>query len=201
MNATLTLDDDVAALLERAREERGWSLEELGNELLRRTLRQLGAPSRRPEAVPRAAQLPDVSPLEARIDQLYEEIRDLVVRSAENPSLETEIQRKREKLRALQAEEAAGRRTAAPEAERGISPPRTGRKTARLVKILPPVLEPWRDVIERRDPPEAQGRHGYRHEALYRLADHLENERQNVARREESLDQLTAEAQEMGLYD
>ncbi len=39
------------------------------------------------------------------------------------------------------------------------------------------------------------------HEALYRLADHLEYERQDVARREEILDQLTAEAQEMGLYD
>ncbi len=105
MNAILTLDDDVAALLERARRERGWSLEELGNDLLRRTL---GASFREPEpAAPKAAQLPDASPLEARIDQLYDEIRDLVARSAENPGIKTEIEHKRKVLRALQAEEAA----------------------------------------------------------------------------------------------
>ncbi len=52
MNATLTLDADVAALLERIREERGRSLEELGNELLRRTLRQLGASSEESASAP-----------------------------------------------------------------------------------------------------------------------------------------------------
>ncbi len=103
MNATLTLDDDVAALLERAREKRGWSLEELGNELLRRTLRQLSASFKQPEP----AAPSDASPLEAQIDELYDEIRDLVVRSAEDPGLKTEIEHKREKLRSLQAEEAA----------------------------------------------------------------------------------------------
>ncbi len=108
MNATLTLDDDVAALLERAREERGWTLEELGNDLLRRTLRQRDTSSRELEpTAPRAAQLSDASPLEAQIDELYDEIRDLVVRSAEDPGLKTEIEHKREKLRSLQAEEAA----------------------------------------------------------------------------------------------
>jgi hypothetical protein len=52
MRATLTLDNDVAALLDRARKEQGRSLEEMANELLRRTLRRLGvaAPgSRQPE--------------------------------------------------------------------------------------------------------------------------------------------------------
>ncbi len=43
MNATLTLDDDVVALLERARRNRRQTPEELGNDLLRQTLRQLGA--------------------------------------------------------------------------------------------------------------------------------------------------------------
>ncbi len=56
---------------------------------------------------PRAEQESDVSSVEARIDQLYDEIRDLVARSAENPDLEADIERKREKLRALQTEEAA----------------------------------------------------------------------------------------------
>ncbi len=123
------------ALLERAREERGWSLEELGNELLRRTLRQLGAPSRRPEVAPRAVQLPDVSPLESRIDQLYDEIRDLVGRSAENPSLETEIQHKREKLRTIQAEEAAAWRQRA-DARRRLKPGEGYRLLERAARLL-----------------------------------------------------------------
>lgn len=41
MRAVLTLDDDVAALLERTRRERGKSLDDLANELLRATLRRL----------------------------------------------------------------------------------------------------------------------------------------------------------------
>ncbi len=108
MNAILTLDDDVAALLERARRQRGWSLEELGNDLLRRTLKQLGVSTREPEpAAPKAAQPADSISLEAQIDRLYDEIRDLVVRSAENPNLELEILEKRAQLRDLQRKEAA----------------------------------------------------------------------------------------------
>ncbi|MCP3959109.1 MAG: hypothetical protein GY719_14760 [bacterium] len=50
---------------------------------------------------------PAVAPLEGQIDRLFDEIRDLVVRSAENPASKSEIERKREELRALQEKEAA----------------------------------------------------------------------------------------------
>ncbi len=92
-------DPDLEAGKEKVRE--------LFDRSLARTLKQLDASSKEPEPeAPKAEQPPDVSPLEARINQLYDEIRDLVARSAENPGLETKIERKREKLRALQAEEA-----------------------------------------------------------------------------------------------
>lgn len=44
--------------------------------------------------------------IEMRIDRLYDEIRELVARSAEDPSLQAEISRKRKKLRTLQEQEA-----------------------------------------------------------------------------------------------
>ena len=44
MRTTLTLDDDVARLLERARKRRGVSLKELVNEALREGLARLDAP-------------------------------------------------------------------------------------------------------------------------------------------------------------
>lgn len=55
MRTTLTLDDDVAVLLERARAERGGSLKEVVNDALRRGLRHLdeelpGEPYRTPPA-------------------------------------------------------------------------------------------------------------------------------------------------------
>lgn len=49
MRTTLTLDDDVAAMLERLRESREESLKELVNEALRRGLKQLGARPKRRE--------------------------------------------------------------------------------------------------------------------------------------------------------
>ena len=68
MSATLTLDADVATLLERAQKEHGRSLEELGNELLRRMLRQLGTSSSESEsAEPEAARVPDPSQWLARV--------------------------------------------------------------------------------------------------------------------------------------
>ncbi len=70
MNATLTLDADVATLLERAQKEHGRSLEELGNELLRRKLRQLATSPRESESTePEAAQVPDPSQWLARVRQ------------------------------------------------------------------------------------------------------------------------------------
>ncbi len=45
--------------------------------------------------------------IEAEIDRLYDEIRDLVARSADAPEVKTEIERKREQLHALKVEEAA----------------------------------------------------------------------------------------------
>ncbi len=44
--------------------------------------------------------------LEAQIDLLYGEIRDLVARSVEEPAAETQVEQKREQLRSLQSREA-----------------------------------------------------------------------------------------------
>jgi len=44
MRRTLTLDDDVAAVLERLRKARDQSLKELVNEALRRELKQIDTP-------------------------------------------------------------------------------------------------------------------------------------------------------------
>lgn len=145
MKATLTLDDDVAALLERARRERGRSLEELANELLRRTLRRLGASPSQPRrklgakepepAAPTASEQPDATPLETQIDQIYDELRDLVGRSADNPDLKAEIESKRKQLRALQVEEAAAWRQRA-EARRHLKPGEGYRLLQRAERLL-----------------------------------------------------------------
>lgn len=47
MRTTLTLDDDVAAMLERLRKTRGGSFKDLVNETLRAGLKQMAAPSRK----------------------------------------------------------------------------------------------------------------------------------------------------------
>ncbi|MBI4866353.1 MAG: DUF2191 domain-containing protein [Candidatus Wallbacteria bacterium] len=49
MRTTLSLDDDVAALLERARKRRQSGLKETVNEALRRGLREMTAPAPRVE--------------------------------------------------------------------------------------------------------------------------------------------------------
>ncbi len=105
------MDHDVAVLLDQARKEQDRSLEEMANELLRRTLRRLGSLS----ASQTTPQEPDdgradIVRLEAAIDRIYAELRDLVARSATVPGLAVEIERKREKLHALQVEEAAALR-------------------------------------------------------------------------------------------
>jgi hypothetical protein len=90
MRATLTLDDDVTALLDLARQEQGRSLEE-------------------------------VASLEAKIDQLYNELGALKARSAKDPGVEIDIAQKREQLQALQVEEAAAWRSRV-EAHRHLKP-------------------------------------------------------------------------------
>ncbi len=111
MRATLTLDNDVAALLDRARKEKGQSLEEIANELLRRTLRRLGAAgASQTKAQETDGGAADVAKLETAIDEIYEELRDLVARSAEDNGLASEIEHKREQLHDLQLEEAAALR-------------------------------------------------------------------------------------------
>lgn len=47
MRTTLTLDDDVAAELERIRREKDLSLKEVVNDALRKGLHETGRPSRR----------------------------------------------------------------------------------------------------------------------------------------------------------
>jgi len=49
MRTTLTLDDDVAALLERVRKNRKTGLKETVNEALREGLRQMAAPPKQRE--------------------------------------------------------------------------------------------------------------------------------------------------------
>jgi hypothetical protein len=49
VRTTLTLDDDVAAALERVRKTRDSSLKDLVNEALRRGLREMGARAKRRE--------------------------------------------------------------------------------------------------------------------------------------------------------
>ena len=49
MRTTLTLDDDVAALLERVRKARRAGLKDTVNEALREGLRQMAAPPKRQE--------------------------------------------------------------------------------------------------------------------------------------------------------
>jgi len=49
MRTTLTLDDDVAAALERLRKARHMKLKELINDVLRRGLKDLSAPPKRRE--------------------------------------------------------------------------------------------------------------------------------------------------------
>jgi hypothetical protein len=51
MRTTLTLDDDVAASLERVRRRKNLSLKQLINEALRRGLDDMGKPPRRVEPV------------------------------------------------------------------------------------------------------------------------------------------------------
>jgi hypothetical protein len=49
MRTTLTIDDDVAAELERLRREKDLSLKEVVNDALRKGLRETGRPPRRRE--------------------------------------------------------------------------------------------------------------------------------------------------------
>ena len=58
MRTTLTIDDDVAAVLERLRKSRDASLKQLVNEALRRGLREMnGRPKRREEVRTRSVSL------------------------------------------------------------------------------------------------------------------------------------------------
>ena len=49
MRTTLTIDEDVAAALERLRKRRDTSLKEVVNDVLRRGLREVTAPPKQPE--------------------------------------------------------------------------------------------------------------------------------------------------------
>jgi ribbon-helix-helix CopG family protein len=51
MRTTLTLDDDVAAMLERLRKSRDASFEQLVNEALRRGLKEISGPATRREVM------------------------------------------------------------------------------------------------------------------------------------------------------
>ena len=125
MRATLTLDDDVTALLERAKREQGESLQDLANDLLRRTLKRVGKVAR---GLSSRSASEDIGPVDGEplgrergIEQLYGEIHDLVARLESEPHLRPGILRKREELTTLEAQEAELFRRRA-EARRRLSP-------------------------------------------------------------------------------
>ena len=71
MRTTLTIDDDVAAELERLRRARDTRLKDLVNEALRRGLRDIGAPPT-PKKPFRTEPLPSGPLLVASIDNIAE---------------------------------------------------------------------------------------------------------------------------------
>jgi len=71
MRTTLTIDDDVAAQLERLRRSRGVSLKELINDALRRGLREMAARPKRRQPF-RTRVVEGVTPLIDNIDNIAE---------------------------------------------------------------------------------------------------------------------------------
>jgi hypothetical protein len=70
MRTTLTIDDDVAAALERLRKVREDSLKELINEALRRGIKDMTAPARRTK--PFRTKSVSLGPLRIPIDNVAE---------------------------------------------------------------------------------------------------------------------------------
>jgi AbrB family looped-hinge helix DNA binding protein len=64
-------------------------------------------PVKLPAVRPTGAQSRGAVQIEAEIDQIYDDLRELVARSADDPEVEAEIERKRGQLHALKVEEAA----------------------------------------------------------------------------------------------
>lgn len=100
---TLELDDEIYTTIRRHAEAAGispidWALRAI--ERYRAGLADAPAESRS------GSEDRDVGQLQARIDQLYDQLRDLVERSAREPGLRAEIDEKRRQLVALQEEEA-----------------------------------------------------------------------------------------------
>jgi hypothetical protein len=71
MRTTLTIDDDVAAQLERLRRSQDVSLKELINDVLRRGLREMGTWPKRREPF-RTQPIEGVTPLLDNIDNIAE---------------------------------------------------------------------------------------------------------------------------------
>jgi Ribbon-helix-helix protein, copG family len=71
MRTTLTIDDDVAAQLERLQRSRDVSLKELINDALRRGLREMGTRPKRREPF-RTQPIEGVTPLLDNIDNIAE---------------------------------------------------------------------------------------------------------------------------------
>ena len=139
MRATLTLDDDVTALLELAKREQGESLQDLANDLLRRTLKRVAKVARglssRSASEDIGSMVDESSDRERSIEQLYGEIHALVARLESEPHLRSEILRKREELATLEAQEAELFRRRA-EARRHLSPGEGTRALERAARAL-----------------------------------------------------------------
>ncbi len=100
---TLELDDEIYSVIRGRAEAAGlspidWALRAI--ELYRAGSAEDPAESRD------ESEDPDLGQLETRIDQLYDQLRDLVARSAREPGLGAEIDEKRHQLVALQENEA-----------------------------------------------------------------------------------------------
>lgn len=64
-------------------------------------------PVETPAVSPAGAESRGAMKIEAEIDQIYDDLRELVARSPDNLDVKTEIERKRRRLHALKVEEAA----------------------------------------------------------------------------------------------
>lgn len=96
---TLELDDEIYSTIRRQAEAAGISPIEWALRAIERYRAGFAE-------APSQSEDPDVGQLETRIDQLYDQLRALVARSAREPGLHGEIDEKRRLLAALQEEEA-----------------------------------------------------------------------------------------------
>ncbi len=106
---TLSLPEELIAYVDSKAAQMGTNRSRLVSDLLERSRRHERVNpkvSADPARADTGSRDREISRLEARIDELYGEIRDLVAVSTEQPARRTQIGQKRDQLRALQQREA-----------------------------------------------------------------------------------------------